>query len=85
MKLECGGKIINFNIHNVTTIPSVHALFGLNTQEPSTLDHIISGMSELKLMKSDLGNCPTLLTLQGKPSSFSESQDSRWRITPLKS
>ena len=77
MKLECGGKIINFNIHNATTIPSVHALFGLNTQEPSTLDHIISGMSELKLMKSDLGNCPTLLTLQGKPSSFSDVQDSR--------
>ena len=37
MKLECGGKIINFNIHNATTIPSVHALFGKTTQEPSIL------------------------------------------------
>ena len=77
MKLECGGKTINFNIHNATTIPSVHALFGLTTQEPFTLEHILSGMSELKLMISDLGNRPTLLTLQGKPSSISDVQDSR--------
>ena len=69
MKLECGGKIINFNIHNATTIPSVHALCGLDMQEPFTLEHMISGMSELKLMKSDLGNCSTLLTLQEGPSS----------------
>ena len=80
MKLECGGKIINFNVHNATTIPSVHALFGLNTQEQSIRNHIISGMSELKLMKSDLGNCPTLLTLQGKPSSFYELLDRRLKI-----
>ena len=76
MKLECGGKTINFNIHNATTIPSVHALCGLDMQDPAALQHIISGMSELKLMKTDLGNCPTLLTLQGGPSSSFDVQDS---------
>ena len=37
-------------------------------------------MSKLKLMKSDLGICPTILTLQGKPTSFSNVQDSRTKI-----
>ena len=76
MKLECGGKTIDFNIHtNTTTIPSIHALCGLDMQESVTLDDIISGMSELKLMNNDLGIFPTLLTLQGGPSSSFDLQD----------
>ena len=43
-------------------------------QDPAALQHIISGMSELKLMKSDLGICPTLLTLQEGPSSSFDVQ-----------
>ena len=44
-------------------------------QDPTALQHIISGMSELKLMNNDLGICPTLLTLQGGPSSSFDVQD----------